>query len=98
MRTPSDSSISRSSPTDARRGGWCSAVAACVGVLVAALSATYLARGNPDEARCHVTRLTEILPGFAPDMLARLFDVFPEPLRVASVATLRAAGLVPAAA
>jgi hypothetical protein len=46
VRTPSDSSTSSSSPTDARRGGWCAAVAACVGVLVAASSATYLARGR----------------------------------------------------
>jgi len=55
------------------------------------------ARGNAAEAERQVKRLAAILPGFEPRTLARLFDVFPEPLRSNSVAVLRDAGLVPAA-
>jgi TolB-like protein/Tfp pilus assembly protein PilF len=55
------------------------------------------ARGNAAEAERQIKRLAEILPGFEPGTLARLFDVFPEPLRSNSVAVLRDAGLVPAA-
>jgi tetratricopeptide (TPR) repeat protein len=55
------------------------------------------ARGNVAEAERQVRRLAEILPGFGPETLARLFEVFPEPLRSNSVAMLRDAGLVPAA-
>ena len=55
------------------------------------------ARGNAAEAERHVKRLAALLPGFEPGTLARLFDVFPEPLRSNSVAVLRDAGLVPAA-
>jgi adenylate cyclase len=55
------------------------------------------ARGNVAEAERQVRRLAEILPGFERGTLARLFDVFPEPLRSNSVAMLRDAGLVPAA-
>ncbi|MBI4591035.1 MAG: hypothetical protein HY725_19585 [Candidatus Rokubacteria bacterium] len=55
------------------------------------------ARGNVGEAERQVKRLAAILPGFEPGMLARLFDIFPEPLRSNSVVVLRDAGLVPAA-
>ncbi len=55
------------------------------------------ARGNVGEAERQVKRLAAILPGFEPGTLARLFDMFPEPLRSNSVAVLRDAGLVPAA-
>jgi TolB-like protein/Tfp pilus assembly protein PilF len=54
-------------------------------------------RGNAAEAERQVRRLAEILPGFEPGMLARLFDVFPDPLRSNTVAVLRHVGLVPAA-
>jgi len=54
-------------------------------------------RGNIAEAERQVRRLAAILPGFEPGTLARLFDVFPEPLRSNSVAVLRDARLVPAA-
>ncbi len=54
-------------------------------------------RGNIAEAERQVKRLAAILPGFEPGTLARLFHVFPEPLRSNSVAVLRDAGLVPAA-
>jgi tetratricopeptide (TPR) repeat protein len=55
------------------------------------------ARGNAAEAERQVDRLAATLPGFEPGMLARLFDMFPEPLRSNAVALLRAAGLVRAA-
>jgi TolB-like protein/Tfp pilus assembly protein PilF len=55
------------------------------------------ARGNAVEAERQLGRLADILPGFEPGMLARLFDVFPDPLRGNAVAMLRDAGLVPAA-
>lgn len=55
------------------------------------------ARGNVGEAERQVKRLAAILPGFEAGTLARLFDMFPEPLRSNSVAVLRDAGLVPAA-
>lgn len=51
------------------------------------------ARGNAAEAERQVKRLAAILPAFEPGTLARLFDVFPEPLRSNSVAVLRHAGL-----
>jgi tetratricopeptide (TPR) repeat protein len=54
------------------------------------------ARGNVAEAERQMNRLATILPGFEPATLARLFDVFPEPLRSNSLAVLRGAGLVPA--
>jgi tetratricopeptide (TPR) repeat protein len=53
------------------------------------------ARGQVAEARRQVERLAAILPGFESETLARLFDIFPEPLRSTSVAVLRDAGLVP---
>jgi adenylate cyclase len=53
------------------------------------------ARGNTAEAERQVARLTEIMPGFTPPMLADLFDIFPEPLRSNSLSTLRKAGLLP---
>ncbi len=55
------------------------------------------ARGNAAEAERQIKRLAEILPGFEPRTLARLFDMFPDPLRSNSVVVLRDAGLVPAA-
>ncbi len=54
------------------------------------------ARGNVAEAERQVKRLSGILPGYEPATLARLFDVFPEPLRSNSLSVLRRAGLVPA--
>jgi len=55
------------------------------------------ARGNATEAERQLKRLAEILPGFEPGTLARLFNVYPDPLRANSVAILRNAGLVSAA-
>jgi tetratricopeptide (TPR) repeat protein len=52
------------------------------------------ARGNTLEAERQMNRLADILPGFGPDMLERLFDFFPEPLRSDAVAVLRQAGLI----
>ena len=54
------------------------------------------ARGNVAEAKRQAQRLAAILPDDDPVRLGRLFDVFPEPLRGASLATLRRAGLIPA--
>jgi len=53
------------------------------------------ARGNAAEAQRQVKRLAAILPAFEPGTLAKLFEVFPEPLRSNSVGVLRDAGLVP---
>jgi len=39
------------------------------------------ARGNTAEAERQMSRLADILPGFGPAMLERLFDFFPDPLR-----------------
>jgi len=55
------------------------------------------ARGGIAEAQRALERLEEIIPGFEPSTLGRLFDIFPDPLRTHSLETLRAAGLVPAA-
>jgi len=55
------------------------------------------ARGNAAEAERQLKRLAEILPGFEPANLARLFDVFPNPLRANLVGILQNAGLVSAA-
>jgi TolB-like protein/Tfp pilus assembly protein PilF len=55
------------------------------------------ARGNAAEAERQLERLTEVLPGFEPGTLARLFEYFPDPLRSNAVAVLRDAGLLPAA-
>jgi hypothetical protein len=52
------------------------------------------ARGNTSEAERQMSRLADILPGFGPAMLERLFDFFPEPLRSEAVAPLHHAGLV----
>jgi adenylate cyclase len=54
------------------------------------------ARGNVAEAERQLPHLARILPGFSPEVLAKLFDIFPDPLRSNSLATLRAAGLIPA--
>ena len=56
------------------------------------------ARGGITEAQRALERLEEIIPGFEPATLGRLFEIFPDPLRSHSLDTLRAAGLVPAAA
>jgi len=53
------------------------------------------ARGNVVEARRQAQRLAAILPDGDPARLARLFDVFPDPLRADSIATLKRAGLAP---
>lgn len=55
------------------------------------------ARGGIAEAQRAVERLEEIIPGFDPPMLGRLFEIFPDPLRSYSLETLRAGGLIPAA-
>ena len=52
------------------------------------------ARGNTAEARRLVSRLASTQPGFTPAMLAKLLDVFRDPLRSDSLATLRRAGLI----
>ncbi len=54
------------------------------------------ARGNAVEAERQMRRLAEMLPGFTPPTLAKLFDVFPDPLRSNSISVLRDAGLLPA--
>ncbi|HEX2888007.1 adenylate/guanylate cyclase domain-containing protein [Vineibacter terrae] len=54
------------------------------------------ARGNAAEARSQVENLARLLPGFGPETLARMFDVFPLPVRTKSLAYLQHAGLVPA--
>lgn len=54
------------------------------------------ARGNVAQARRQARRLAEILPDGSGARLASLFDVFPEPLRTDSVATLQRAGLLSA--
>jgi TolB-like protein/class 3 adenylate cyclase len=53
------------------------------------------ARGGTAEAQRALERLEEIIPGFEPATLGRLFEIFPDPLRAHSLETLRAAGLVP---
>jgi len=53
------------------------------------------ARGNVSEAKRQAQRLAAILPDDDPVRLARLFDVFPDPLRSTSIATLQRAGLIP---
>jgi adenylate cyclase len=53
------------------------------------------ARSNRAEAERQLKRLAEIIPGLGPATLAKLFEIFPEPLRSDSLSTLRAAGLVP---
>jgi len=54
------------------------------------------ASGRPDQAAGEVERLAGILPGLTPALLARLFDVFLDPLRSTSLAILHQAGLIPA--
>jgi hypothetical protein len=44
------------------------------------------ARGNTAKAGCQLKLLAAALPGFGSDTLARLFDIFPEPLRSNSLA------------
>lgn len=53
------------------------------------------ARGNVEEAKRQARRLAAILSDDNPARLVGLFDIFPEPLRSASVDSLRRAGLVP---
>jgi TolB-like protein/class 3 adenylate cyclase len=53
-------------------------------------------RENAAEAERVVKQLANILPGFAPAALAKLFDMFPEPARSNAIAVLTDAGLVPA--
>ncbi|QQS12828.1 MAG: tetratricopeptide repeat protein [Rhodospirillales bacterium] len=53
------------------------------------------ARGNRAGAEQQLKRLARILPGFGPATLAKLFGIFPEPLRSDSLPILRAAGFVP---
>jgi tetratricopeptide (TPR) repeat protein len=53
------------------------------------------ARGNLTEATRLVSRLSAVMPGFTPEMLGTLFDVFSDPLRSTSLAILRRAALIP---
>lgn len=53
------------------------------------------ARGGTAEAQGALERLEEIVPGFEPATLGRLFDIFPDPLRTHSLDILRTAGLIP---
>jgi adenylate cyclase len=55
------------------------------------------ASGDLAGARRELARLAGILPDFTPVVLAKLFDVFPDPLRSSSLEIVRRAGLVPAA-
>jgi adenylate cyclase len=55
-------------------------------------------RGNLAEAERQARRLAEILPGFTPAMLAKLFEIFPDPVMVKCLSTLRATGMIPAGA
>jgi hypothetical protein len=41
-------------------------------------------------------RLAAVLPGFTPVTLAKLFEIFPEPLASRCRAVLLSAGLIPA--
>jgi hypothetical protein len=54
-------------------------------------------RGDIAEAERQMTRLAAVLPGFTPVTLAKLFEIFPEPLASRCRAVLRSAGLIPAA-
>lgn len=56
------------------------------------------ARGGTAEAQRALERLEEIIPGFEPATLGRLFEIFPDPLRSHSLEILGAAGLVTSAA
>ena len=54
-------------------------------------------RGDIAEAERQMKRLAAVLPGFTPVTLAKLFEIFPEPLASRCSAVLRSAGLIPAA-
>jgi hypothetical protein len=54
-------------------------------------------RSNTVEAQRLVKRLAEILPGFTPITLIKLFDIFPDPVASRCIAALRDAGLIPVA-
>ncbi len=53
-------------------------------------------RGRTAEAERLVERLAAVLPGFTPVTLAKLFEIFPDPIASRCIAVLRSAGLVPA--
>jgi TolB-like protein/Tfp pilus assembly protein PilF len=53
-------------------------------------------RGDIAEAERQMKRLAAVLPGFTPVTLAKLFEIFPEPLASRCRAVLLSAGLIPA--
>ena len=59
------------------------------------LAVAECARGDTAEAQVQVRRLADIIPNFGPDVLAKLFEVFPPALRGEALGVLRAGGLVP---
>jgi adenylate cyclase len=59
------------------------------------LAVAECARGDTAEAQVQVRRLADIIPNFGPDVLAKLFEVFPPALRGKALGVLRAGGLVP---
>jgi adenylate cyclase len=52
-------------------------------------------RGNAAEAERQTRRLAEVLPGFTPPMLVKLFEIFPDPVTAKCLSALRAAGVIP---
>jgi TolB-like protein len=52
-------------------------------------------RGNHEEAALLVDRLSAVVPGFTPAVLASLYDVYSDPLRSTSLAVLERAGFIP---
>jgi TolB-like protein len=55
-------------------------------------------RGDAVEAERQARRLADVLPGFTPAMLAKLFEIFPDPVTTKCLAALRGAGMLPAGA
>jgi adenylate cyclase len=54
-------------------------------------------RGNRAEAEIQLRQLEVIIPGFGPETLARMWEVFPPQLRHPALATLRSEGFLPLA-
>jgi len=52
-------------------------------------------RGRTAETDRALSRLAEILPGFSPATLGKLFEIFPDPIRSLALARLRGAELIP---
>jgi tetratricopeptide (TPR) repeat protein len=53
-------------------------------------------RGNTAEAKRQTRRLAEVLPGFTPAMLVKLFEIFPDPVTAKCLSALRATDMIPA--